>query len=108
MSLLCPRCEKPLAQHIDGECPHLKKARLSRRSFFGAMFGAAVALKAAPQVVQTPWMSFDPAAGTVQLTEVFYSFGPSAVYWGYSLIEALSGPILLTKLDLNRVPWSKS
>lgn len=44
MELLCPKCEKPLAKHIDGEC--VRKG-LTRRFFFGALGGAFAAHAAA-------------------------------------------------------------
>lgn len=49
MKLLCPRCEKPLEDHEDGQCPK----RLNRRFFLGALgsaFGVAALAKYLPEV----------------------------------------------------------
>lgn len=42
-ALYCPRCEKPMSQHIDGEC---EKPKISRRFFLGGL-GLTVAGTAA-------------------------------------------------------------
>lgn len=51
--LICPRCEKSMESHVDGEC----QKRLSRRFFIGALgtaFGAAAMAKVLPNVVEVP------------------------------------------------------
>ncbi len=52
--ILCPRCEQPLSEHKDGEC----RKKLSRRSFFGAIFGGAVAAVAVPKLIAAPGETF--------------------------------------------------
>lgn len=46
VGLICPRCEKPLEGHEDSAC----RRRMSRRYFFGALGGLAVAAVAIPKV----------------------------------------------------------
>lgn len=45
--LVCPRCEKPIEGHDDAAC----ERRMSRRFFFQAVAGAAVAVSVAPQII---------------------------------------------------------
>lgn len=66
MSLICPKCEKPLEAHVDGHC----QKRLSRRFFLGALgsaFATAAVAKVIPNVV-----GVDMAAGPdVSVVQVF-------------------------------------
>lgn len=58
--LLCPRCEKPVSQHVEGECPKPKKH--SRRFFLGMLGAAAVAPMVADRGLSIRFVrSFDVA-----------------------------------------------
>jgi len=48
--LLCPRCEKPLSKHHEGECPRHHVSRRFFLGFLGTAFGAAAAASVLPNV----------------------------------------------------------
>ena len=83
-SLICPRCEKPMDSHVDGECQGKK---LSRRFFLGAL-GSAFAGAALAKALPNYEAVVDPAAGPD--STVISVFKPK-VHEGGSIRLTLSG-----------------